>query len=266
MTSPPRLPRRRRGGYWAGADHAYPDGYFLAYPAGALDTSAGPGPAWQRHTRVRLAPDGSAWDSLGRFEVYQEYWTGSGQEQLHYAPYATTDVDAEHLYFAPGDRFEVHQYDHAGRLERIIRRSHPPTPVTDELRTRMVDWIIDISRSTASLPHDFFENLRKTLLAEHFAEALPAVSAVLVDDLGFLWVEEYRWFQRLARSPIVEAARWSVFSPDGVWLGDVEMPAGFILHRVTGDRALGFSVSELDEREVRVFPLKRGVAEIDASE
>lgn len=86
---------------------------------------------------------------------------------------------------------------------------------------------------------------------------------MLVDDLGFVWVEEYRWFQRLSRSPIVDTARWSVFSPEGVWLGNVQMPPGFILHRVTTDRALGFSVSELDEREVHVLQLTREPPAID---
>ena len=48
-----------------------------------------------------------------------------------------------------------------------------------------------------------------------------------------------------------------LFDFDGVWLGDVEVPAGFILREVTEDRALGFVIDEVGVTEVHVYGLER---------
>ena len=74
-----------------------------------------------------------------------------------------------------------------------------------------------------------------------------------------LWVEEFRWFTPNDPFPVMGPTRWSVFDPQGVWLGNVEVPPGFILRKVTGDRALGLVADELDVMEVFVYGLRRRV-------
>lgn len=101
------------------------------------------------------------------------------------------------------------------------------------------------------------ERIRQSLESARFAETLPAYSAVLLDPVGDLWVEQFRWIDANERSPIASNAQWSVFDPAGVWLGNVEMPPGFILREVTEDRVLGFVIDELDAKEIHAYPLDR---------
>ena len=245
-------------GYTAGADAAYGDGYFLAYLRGTLDIESGPGPAWYRHLLLRLSPDGEAWDTLGTFEISQQYWSGTTQEQLWFAPIAVTAVGSDELYFGRGDSFEIGRYDSRGRLTRLIRRAHEPRPVTDELRGQLHDWYLDLTRSSREVNDQMLEQFTEQFESGRFAETLPPYSAILLDDEGYLWVEEFRWILPAERSPTVSATQWSVFRPDGVWLGNVETPAGFILRKITAGRALGFVIDEFDVKEIHVHALDRG--------
>lgn len=244
--------------YTAGADMAYGDGYFLAYPRGTLDIESGPGPVWLQHLLLRLSPDGAAWDTLGTFGIYQQYWSGTNQEQLWFAPIAVTAVGSDELYFGRGDSFEIGRYDSRGRLTRLIRRAHEPRPVTEELRGLLRDWYEDLMRGSREVNDRMLEQIAEVFESARFAETLPPYSAILLDDDGYLWVEEFRWINSTERRPVPRATQWSVFRPDGVWLGNVETPAGFILRKVTAGRALGFVVDEFDVKEIHVYALDRG--------
>lgn len=53
--------------------------------------------------------------------------------------------------------------------------------------------------------------------------------------------------------------QWSGFASEGIWLGNVETPAGFILRNITQDRVLGFVIDEFDVKEIYVHSLDRGL-------
>lgn len=242
--------------FTAGADAAYSDGHFLAYPSGYLDISGGTGPAWYAHLLLRLSPDGTTWDTLGSFEITQQYWTGTQQEPLWYAPMSVHAVGTNELFVGTGDSYEVRRFDQEGRLSRIIRRDYVPRLVTEELKGQLISWYLDLI-SSASTPHEgAVEQAREQFESARFAQDLPAYSAMLLDEEGFLWVEQFRWFGK-ERAPTTVAASWSIFDSEGVWLGDVSTPPGLILRAVTADRALGFMVNGLGVREVHVYPLDR---------
>ena len=250
-------PERGTLGFTAGIDAAYDDGSFLAYPRGRLDTSEGPGPAWRKHLLVRLQPEAESWDTLGRFEIGQVYWSGSAEEQLWFSPYMRQAVAGDRLYFVRGDAFEVRVHAGDGRLERIIRRAHESRPVTDELRVMLLEWALDRMRSSPEVTEQFLVQMRQRFKDGRYAEVLPAVSDLLVGPDGSIWVEEYRWLVPNERSPITDPSRWSVFDSTGVWLGNVETPPGFILRMVTERRALGFVIDELDVKEAHVYGLEQ---------
>lgn len=75
--------------------------------------------------------------------------------------------------------------------------------------------------------------------------------------MGNLWVEEFRWLLPNERSPVRGPTQWSVFSAEGIWLGNVETPADFILRKITRDRILGFVIDEFDVKEIHVYSLDR---------
>lgn len=253
------VPRPPEGtyGYTAGADAAFGDGDFLAYPSGLLDIEKGPGPAWYKHLLLKLSATGEAWDTLGTFEISQQFWTGTRQDQYWFAPIAVAAVGHDVLYFGRGDSFQVEVYDAGGRMTRIVRRSHQPRAVTDELRNQLKTWYLDRAKSSPRMNDQMLERMRQSVEAAPFAETLPPYSAMLLDPTGHLWVEEFRWIVHDERQPIAGPTHWSVFDPEGVWLGNVEMPADFILRKVAEHRVYGFVIDEVGVKEVYAHSLDR---------
>jgi hypothetical protein len=244
-------------GYTDGIDAAFGDGHFLAYPGGYLDTSTDSESVWFRHELLRLSPEGERWDTLGTFEIFEQFWDGSAAQQYWFGRTTVTALGPDHMYFGRGDGFQIGRYDAAGRLTDLLRRTYEPRPVTDELQGRMRDWYMERIASNPRATDDMVERVRQQFREAIFAPTLPPYSHAMLDPDGYLWVEEYRWLPVIDRAPVQEPARWSVFDPDGVWLGTVETPPGLILRKVTGDRALGFMVDELGVKEVYVHALER---------
>lgn len=244
-------------GYTGGSDAAYLDGSFLAYPRGALDPDDSAGPAWYRHLLLRVDPDGAAWDTLGTFEISQQYWTGSTQEQLFFGAISVRALTEDRLYFGRGERYEFGEYDAAGRLTRIVRRSHELEAVTPELQREMVEWLLERVRSSPEVNEQMLEGFRVQMEETRSAEVLPPYSAMLYDRLGYVWVEEFRWMVPNEPYPVRGPTNWSVFDLTGRWLGDVITPPGFILQTVTDNRAYGFVIDEVGVKRVQVYSLNR---------
>ena len=114
-------------------------------------------------------------------------------------------------YVTNNDSYEVHQFSATGVLQRILRRSVDPLPVTDEEyevwrafveeRNPLRDWR-KWDRLAGELPR-----------RDH-----PIVNGMIVDTEGFLWIAD--------RLPYLgDTSDVSVFSPEGRWLGTVHVPA-----------------------------------------
>lgn len=81
-------------------------------------------------------------------------------------------------------------------------------------------------------------------------ETLPAFSELLVDGAGNLW----------ARDPRPEADqphRWSVFDPEGRWLGTVQTPAELRVRQIGTDWILGTALDELEVEHVRMYRIQK---------
>lgn len=239
-------------GFVGGVYATYLDGSFLAYSMGALDVSGGPGPAWYRHLLLRVTPDGETWDTLGTFPIAQSYWDGRRSQSYWYAPLAVRATHGDELYFGTGETFEVRVHGPEGALRRIVRRPHAPRPVTQADRDRLETWWLELVGSSPEAGPQVMERVREQLASAPWPDVMPAYSAALTDPDGNLWVEDYRWLGDNV-PPDPEPTRWSVFDPEGVWLGRVEVPARFVLKKVTRERAYGIVVDELDVEEVHAY-------------
>lgn len=250
-------PERGTYGYTAGVDAAFGDGSFLAYPFGHLNIEGGPGPAWYEHLLLRLSADGQSWDTLGTFDISQQYWSGTRQEQYWYAPVSVTAVKGDELYFARGDEFEIRRYGPDGELNRVVRRTFTPHPVSEKDRAELKSWYLSRVASSPEANDQILSRIRKNLESARFAESIPPLSGILLDTHENMWVEQFRWFTPTDRPPSIAPAHWSVFDSSGVWRGDVETPPGFILRVVGPDRVLGFMIDSMDVKEIYAFPLER---------
>ncbi|MYA10906.1 MAG: hypothetical protein F4087_12845 [Gemmatimonadetes bacterium] len=106
----------------------------------------------------------------------------------------------------------IHQRSFDGTPVRIIRRTVQPPPVTDRaLRAEREHWarIREIEGWPPQTEED--EPIPRR-------EKYPAVEALLVDAEGYLWVREWS----TSESGIPD--QWSVFGPDGRWLGALAFP------------------------------------------
>ncbi len=99
------------------------------------------------------------------------------------------------IYIPARRRNEIHQFNLEGSLSRIIRRSTEVAPIV---------------RSTRGSPEGF---------GTVVVDTLPPFFDVVVDTEGYLWAR--------SRSPETGLGdHWSVFSPEGRWLGVMPVPWG----------------------------------------
>ena len=122
--------------------------------------------------------------------------------------------DPPSVYVTRGDRNEIHQFSPDGVLLRIIRRTTDPRPVTDKARRAREDRTISSREEQGwPVPEAQIEAMRSV-------ETFPPIDGLIVDAEGYLWVSEY------SESETWLADQWSIFGPDGRWLGVVAMPGG----------------------------------------
>lgn len=151
---------------------------------------------------------------------------------------------------ARGDRYEVRSYDTAGSLRAVIRGAEEAVPVTAEMRETALDHFLD-EAARAGAPPGTLTRLR---------ERIPVASTLPV--LGGLWhsgPDGRLWVGLVGRgrpgdpSPAVRA--FDVFRSDLRYLGRVDAPPGFRLHRVRGTRLYGSWSDSLAVPGVRIYRL-----------
>lgn len=77
----------------------------------------------------------------------------------------------------------------------------------------------------------------------------PPLVELIADDLGRLWVRQYR-------QDLLQEATWQVFTPDGAYVDEVTTPPRFIPRVIEGGRIVGVWRDELDVESVRVYPVR----------
>jgi hypothetical protein len=94
--------------------------------------------------------------------------------------------------------------------------------------------------------------------------AVPVFSDFLVDEEGFVWVRPFvperdaaALGANLGLGRSGPGGRWTILSPDGERLGEIQVPDGFEPYQVMSDRALGIYRDELGVEFVRVYALTR---------
>jgi len=121
-------------------------------------------------------------------------------------------ADPPTIYVADGTADEIRRFSFDGRPVRIIRRSTPPMPVSDEAHRAWVTYLATLNGLAA---RGLDEPLLRAIPRRDFH---PPVAGLFVDPEGYLWVSE--WSAPEVGGP----DRWSVFSAEGRWLGVLPAP------------------------------------------
>jgi hypothetical protein len=157
-------------------------------------------------------------------------------------------TDGVRVFYGPADRHEVHVFEAAGGLGRIVRWNAPSEPISEQ------EWARYQEARQAEIDEDPAGSLMPPR-ADHPSELRPAYSDLLVDDDGNLWV---RAFTESSLEGVGEAVpeRWTVFDPEGSWLGELTMPPRFALRSVQRGFAMGVALDELDVPTVQLLRIR----------
>ena len=153
------------------------------------------------------------WNGLEHVLVDIEFedWPGPFPVYTLLDAFLAGGTDPPAVYFADGTRDEIRQFSLDGRLVRIIRRWTAPVPVSDEAHRAWATYLA----TRHGLEGREFEELLRTMPTREF---LPPIAGLFVNSEGYLWVSE--WSAPEVGGP----DRWSVFSPEGRWLGVFPAP------------------------------------------
>ncbi|HEU4628798.1 MAG TPA: hypothetical protein VFS08_03605 [Gemmatimonadaceae bacterium] len=220
-------PRARQ---WVPAGGETETSEFLYYrvPSGgdsAVTLAAVPG---SRHFVVRF-PDG-----------------GQGQRDLPFAAAPSAAVGDSLFFVTAGADYVIHVHTPDGRRVRTITLPRSPVPVTDaDLARYRADRLAEL----ASSPRE--QRLFETIFArmpkpEHF----PAIGDLIVDDDGWLWVQDY---PRTSDGP----QSWTVLDATGAVLATATTPPGLHVRRIGRDYVLGVARDTLDLERVVLHALRR---------
>lgn len=152
----------------------------------------------------------------------------------------STDTIGARVYFA------------SGGLERIIRHPVSARPVTQEDFEGFVETFIRSQLPEGSgAPAEQVAALRRILEENPRGDTWPQLSSVDFDAEGNLWLERFSKFGD-PRAP------YDVFSPEGVWLGQVTLPPGRQRCFQFGeDFVLGVWKDQLEVPYVRMYSLEK---------
>jgi len=199
----------------------------------------------------RLSADETGVDSIG--EIPLAYVATDGERKsipIFLRPQPVTAVYGEGLWVSIPTRFEVRHLSGDGTLDRIVRRRWEP-----HLFSRSAQEALSTLHRTrfAGVPYP----------DAIIRDTVPPIKAILADDRGNLWVQGIEkpidpinpdeWLSIMPPG----AETWTVFDPEGRWLGSVAMPAGLAVSEVGEDYVLGVWKDSLDVDYAHVHALRK---------
>lgn len=154
-------------------------------------------------------------------------------------------IESEPLRRTP-DRYEITLFDAAGVKRRILRRPIEPRPVEQAEVDRHIEALLENVRQRegdAAVP----SSRRRYEETSHFGERVPLFGIAFVDRDQRLWVSGPGW-------PDAEAGlrAWTVFSPKGLLLCELEAPPRLRIVDSRDDLVLGIWTDELDVPHIQV--------------
>lgn len=179
---------------------------------------------------MRYDRDGSFKADLGQVQGSElAYIQGVRLQTAEFLRNTFIVVGNSQFYVASGDEFGASVLDQDGVELRRISRPHTPIPIQES----------DLAQSHTPDGTPF-----------PFPPEFPAISSILVDAVGHLWVKPF------TREDSGET-NWTVFDVSGQFQGLVTLPGRFEPMEVGDDYVLGVARDTLDVETVHLFGLSR---------
>jgi hypothetical protein len=199
-------------------------------------------------TYVRLDLHGMALDTLlqVRGTEYVAAGLGTVAEDVRpvlFSPFTYAHAHGTLVYLADSEGFEVEERDTDGTLLRRFGRAWEPVPIDRAFRRSYREQRVDAA------PANRRAAVRREMARAVFADHFPAhEGALLMDPTGHLWIGH-------VRTPGDTDHAWSVFDPDGRWLGEVHVPAQLRVTDIGADYVLGVWRDGRGVQTIRWFDL-----------
>jgi len=211
-------------------------------------------------TYMRFALDGTPATSFGKFpqaEVFGVQVRAEGPPSPFPVPFGLTTVAAvraDTVLLGTGSSFEVASFGPDGAPVGLLRATIERERVTPEdAKEFTASAITRLKTGVKSLNTTLDSSLVRALEKAPFPARKPAFGRMLVDQTGALWLST-------PLNPPASASTWTVFAPDGTWLGTVTTPEGLRVDEIGGDYVLGVYRQRHGQERVRSYPLTRGPA------
>ncbi len=232
------------------------DGRVLRFEPAFVNVSRGPGPVWYEQDLAIYDANGENLRKLATLRTWGQWWDGKKLVEHPFQAFAITVAGQHVWYYGTAEDFTVRVFDLNGRELRTLRRPFTRQRVTAADREALIrSRVGQASTSGQRAVQNSTSQIEQRLRTEaRFAEFKPAYVSLIEDANGNLWVEHFgrhSAFERASPQPV----RWSIFDPQGAFLGEVEMPASYVVSSITNDQVLGFWQDEFDVRHVRVYGL-----------
>jgi hypothetical protein len=168
-------------------------------------------------------------------------------------------TNGRELFVGFGAQYAIRVFSKDGRLQRIIHRRWTPTRVASGETDRYAEaWGKRWIRATGA---EYDRQLRE-FRQNPFAEVVPAISQIIADRSGRLWVREARVADAsatgsLGQMPLVPST-WNVFDTAGRWLGNVTTPPRLFVQEIGADYLLGIASDSDGVQTVVMYRLEGG--------
>jgi hypothetical protein len=238
---------------------SYPDGGVLFRLARPNQRFAGAAGAVVRDsaTYARFGLNGAVEAVLGTFPQGESFGvevrrkTGLTPFPVPFGLLTSVALRADTMLLGTGASFEIASIGPDGKPVGLLSARIPRQPVTpEEARAYTQAAITRLRAGAVTLKTSLDSNLIKALEHPPMPAQKPAFGRILVDRTGALWVSA-------PLSPPSPPTSWTVFAPDGAWLGTVTTPAGVRIDEIGSDYVLGVLQPSYGAERVQMYPLMR---------
>lgn len=158
------------------------------------------------------------------------------------------------LFVATNEAWEVQERQADGALRRMIRLQTPVRALSADLiaahRAEQLE-LINNQPMMSQAPQEIRDQITERINSAPYPATIPFVANMLVDDAGYLWVQEVPLPGDLRQ-------RWGVFDREGRLQAWLRMPERFRPTSVGTDWVVGIWQDDDDVEHVRVYGLTRG--------